>query len=36
MNKYNKDKINSYLKNLNVKIIGKNPSMTIIRKKFKE
>ena len=36
MNKYNKDKINPYLKNLNVKIIGKNPSMTIIRKKFKE
>lgn len=32
MNKYNKEKINPYLENLNVKIIGQNPSMTIIRK----
>lgn len=32
MNKYNKEKINPYLENLNVKIIGQNPSMTLIRK----
>ena len=32
MNKYNKEKINPYLENLDVKIIGQNPSMTIIRK----